>query len=151
MRTKLLTLILLATLGLSACKKQNIKDGTIVSYGTSFGMCIDYCNQSIAIETNKVTFTKIKNGPNPDPKTCQKVIDNEQFKTLTGDIDINKFNKLDEVIGCPDCADGGAEWVEVEQDGKKKRVTFEYGKAPKELKEAVVKFKELKSSFTDCN
>src|SRR6185295_14271553 len=38
------------------------------------------------------------------------------------------FNSLDSVIGCPDCADGGAEWVTVETEGKDRKVLFEYGK-----------------------
>ena len=151
MKTKLFTLMLLASVGLLACKTQSIKESTIVSYGTSFGMCVNYCKQSIVVETTKVTFTKTKNGKIPDPKTCEKVITNEEFKTITAAIDKNKFDKLQEVIGCPDCADGGAEWVEVSQDGKKKRVTFEYGKAPEELKNAVAKLKELKESFANCN
>ncbi|RZL44690.1 MAG: hypothetical protein EOP00_19295 [Pedobacter sp.] len=150
-KLKALSLIILVTMCFTACEKQKINENNIVNYGTSFGMCVEYCNQSISITSAKVTFTKIKNRPTPDTKTCEKTIDNEQFKNLTATIDLGKFDKLDERIGCPDCADGGAEWVEVVRDGKKKRVTFEYGDAPKELAEAVAKFRELKASFANCN
>lgn len=151
MKTKIIALMLLATVSLTACKSQRVNERVTINYGTSFGMCVNYCKQSIAIEFDKITFTKSKNGSNPDPKTCQKAISNEQFETLISDIDMDSFDKLEEVIGCPDCADGGAEWVEIIKDGKRKRVTFEYGKAPKELKVAVAKFKEVKESFSTCN
>jgi hypothetical protein len=31
------------------------------------------------------------------------------------------------VIGCPDCADGGGEWIEVSVAGESHRVTFDNG------------------------
>ncbi|CAF4619589.1 unnamed protein product, partial [Rotaria socialis] len=34
---------------------------------------------------------------------------------------------LDDCIGWPDCAGGGAEWIEVNWSTKSKLVTFEYG------------------------
>ncbi|CAF4279798.1 unnamed protein product, partial [Rotaria sordida] len=33
---------------------------------------------------------------------------------------------LDDRIGCPGCADGGIEWIEVNWSKESKRVTFEY-------------------------
>ncbi|MBN1415243.1 MAG: hypothetical protein JW973_09100 [Bacteroidales bacterium] len=59
----------------------------------------------------------------------------ESFKTA---LDINSFFELPEIIGCPDCADGGAEWVEVELAGSRKhKVTFEYRNESEWLKDYV--------------
>ena len=54
------------------------------------------------------------------------------------------------MVGCPDCADGGAEWISFKLDGKMKEVTYEYGKAPDALKDLVLKLKEIKDGFADC-
>lgn len=43
------------------------------------------------------------------------------------------FDQLSETYGCPDCADGGAEWVEVERSRMGRRVTFEFGKPPERI------------------
>ena len=64
---------------------------------------------------------------------------------------MSKITSLPEVIGCPDCADGGAEWVAVNADGKQYKVTYDYGKTPKELEAVVAKLKVLKDSFNGCN
>ena len=52
---------------------------------------------------------------------------------LTRNIHFDKFIKLDNVLGCPDCADGGGEWVEIKRNGRTYKVTFEYGNEPKDL------------------
>ena len=42
---------------------------------------------------------------------------------------------MPETIGCPDCADGGAEWIEIKlANGEKHKVTFEYMNAPSAFK-----------------
>ena len=51
---------------------------------------------------------------------------------------------------CPDCADGGAEWVELGFENKVKRVTFEYMKEPEELKTLIPSLRELMAGFNDC-
>lgn len=66
-------------------------------------------------------------------------------------MNLNDFFKLSETIGCPDCADGGAEWVEVEYvSGKKHRVTFEYMKEPDELKDYLIGLREQKEKSVKC-
>ena len=46
----------------------------------------------------------------------------QQFISL---IDFGYFQSLDDVYGCPDCADGSAEFIEIIYDGVAKQVTFE--------------------------
>jgi hypothetical protein len=50
----------------------------------------------------------------------------EQWQRLVQLIDVATFSRLEPVYGCPDCADGGAEWIEIEQGEQRNRVTFEY-------------------------
>lgn len=135
----------------SACKKGQIKNLNSIGYGTSFGMCIGYCSNNLTISDLKVVFSKSKNGQAADTKTCTKSISEDDVNAIKDLLNSDKISALPEVIGCPDCADGGAEYVAINADGKQYKITFEYGKAPKELEAAVAKLKALKESFKDCN
>jgi hypothetical protein len=135
----------------SSCEKSGVENPTSISYGTSFGMCVDYCSRTMIIVDQKVSYTKSKHGANPDSKTCIKAISEEEIKAIKSLLQTSKINSLPEVIGCPDCLDGGAEWIEVTTNGKKHRVTFEYKNAPKELKAIADKLGTLSESFQDCN
>jgi len=135
----------------SSCEKSGKKDLTRISYGTSFGMCVDYCVRNMVIVEQQVTYTKSKNGSNPDPKTCTNTISKEELDEIKSLSEASKINSLPGVIGCPDCADGGAEWIEMTTNGKKYKVTFEYNNTPNELKAIAIKLRALATSFKDCN
>lgn len=148
---RLFTPICLLVLAFGSCEKSKTNSVNEIGYGTSFGMCVEYCINDISIDAKKITFSKKKNGANPDTKICAKNITEADVNTLKALVRIDDFEKLPEVIGCPDCADGGAEWVTLRLDGKLKKITFEYGKAPDEVKDLVVKLREIKEGFKDCN
>lgn len=135
----------------SACKKDSIKNLDSISYGSSFGMCIGYCSNTLLISDSKLTFSKSRNGQTPDTRTCTKTISENEVAAIKSELNKSKLTDLPEVIGCPDCADGGAEWIAINADGKQYKVTYEYGKAPKELETVVAKLKVLKDSFNGCN
>ena len=149
---KILPLILfLATMAFASCKNQDLPTNATVKYGTSFGMCVGYCQRELSINGTQATLSLRKNGTNAEQKSCKKQIDEATLTALKSKIDIASLNKLPDVIGCPDCADGGAEFVEVTSNGKTKRITFEYGRAPAELKELVDQLKPIFHSLGDCN
>ncbi|WP_025145242.1 hypothetical protein [Pedobacter jeongneungensis] len=134
-----------------SCKKGNIKNLNSIAYGSSFGMRAGYCSNSLLISDLKLTFSKSKNGQSADTKTCSKTISEADVSAIKNELNISKISNLPEVIGCPDCADGGAEWIAINADGKQYKITYEYGKAPKELEAAVAKLKVLRDGFKDCN
>ena len=150
-RNLILGVLLMALFTFSACEKSKFSDLTVISYGSSFGMCVGYCTNEITISDLKITYSKIQRTPKPDTKNCTKPITAEEVEVIKNLLNSEKIAALPEVIGCPDCADGGAEWVAINADGKNYKVTFEYGKPPKELEAAVAKLKVLKESFKDCN
>lgn len=106
-----------------------------ISSGSQFGMCRGYCyNESIF---KKGTQTSIKRAwsdtiSNPE-KISNKDLPDLTWNKLKGSIKLDEFYKLPEVIGCPDCADGGASWLEIKTADRTHRVTYEYGNIPKEL------------------
>ncbi|MBP7884673.1 hypothetical protein KAZ93_00525 [Patescibacteria group bacterium] len=68
-------------------------------------------------------------------------ISTTQWKTLLDSLDYKKFNALNEVIGCPDCLDGGAEWIEIGD----KKVTFEYGSSIPEISNLIYTLREIRT------
>lgn len=122
-----------------------------LSYGTSFGECLGYCIREIIV-SGGVTFTKsgwLIDEALPD-SSCNIVFIMDPLPAYLEDIDLDEFLAMDETIGCPDCADGGAEWVELGFEDQVKRVTFEYMNEPEELGDVVPELRILMESFNDC-
>ncbi len=151
MKRTLLFITFSAILSFAGCKKDRINNLNSISYGSSFGMCVGYCSNNLLISDLKLTFSKSKNGQTSDTKTCSKTISEADVNAIKNDLNMEKIASLPETIGCPDCADGGAEWIAINADGKQYKITYEYGKAPKELEAAVARLKVLKDGFKDCN
>ncbi len=134
---------------LTGCDKEQLAQEGTIKYGTSFGMCVGFCRNEITISQNNVTLVRRKNATN-ESKTCTQSLSSEQRQQLINKIDLPRFFVLEERYGCPDCADGGAEWIEIEQDGKKHKVTFEYRREPEAVKAYIEDLRQQMSSFTDC-
>ena len=143
----LLGLCAILTLSFSACKKTFDKKTTRITYGYSFGMANSV--QKIQLHADLFTFEQ-KSAAFKLDKRCSQSADEATFKNILNTLDDAGFSKLPETYGCPDCADGGAEFIEIENDGKVQRVTYDYNKAPKELTEAAAKLKLVMASFEDC-
>jgi hypothetical protein len=104
----------------------------MISTGTSFGECAGYCRTALAVEEGgTLRFVESSWDTLNYPLKLQSgTLVADQLACLRAAVerDSAAFRRLDSVIGCPDCADGGAEWIEITHGGTTKRVTFEYGK-----------------------
>jgi hypothetical protein len=160
MKMQLVLLMILSTLFFINCEKVNEltdKQETmrdyIVNYGTSFGMCIGSCRKEMNVEKNTVIFTVYytegRGATGGTPKIYNEVLEATLGNSLLKSINYESFIKLNKVIGCPDCADGGAEWVEILKNGFKHKVTFEFGKAPKEIENLVTILRVKKVYFEE--
>ena len=136
------------------CEKEKM-DNTMqvdyLSYGTSFGECLGYCVREIVV-SGGVTFTKSGwgiEGSLPDT-TCSLVFIMSPLPGYLDDINLDAFLEMNETIGCPDCADGGAEWLELGFENEVKRVSFEYMNEPEELKNLIPSLRETMAGFNDC-
>lgn len=147
----ILVSVLALVFSLTSCEKVNVGNINSIGYGTSFGMCFGYCVNNLAIKDENVVFSKINRSGTPDTKTCTSSLSSSEAKRFKELVSDAKLDKLEKTYGCPDCADGGAEWVSVTSGSKEYKVVFEYGKAPKELEELVVKLRALKDTFNTCN
>ena len=96
----------------------------------------------------KVSF--LKSGRDSVTKVCSKITSDQDWKQLVKSIDYTKFAELDTIVGCPDCADGGAEWVEIKSGNRKHRVVFEYSHAPQATKHYIAALRNELKSFENC-
>jgi hypothetical protein len=126
------------------------KNITRFEYGTDFGRCIGYCTNVMTISNKQIHFKAI----NRNAQTANAVFEKtqklnkkdwQQLKLLTHQ---NAISQLPERIGCPDCADGGSEWVEIHfGPSNTKRILFENGHAPKALEKLVRSFRAMRKNF----
>lgn len=163
MKTKFLFAVFFMTPIFFSCKKENhenietdnkvLKSITSISYGVSFGMCIGYCINKMEIKQTKVILNDSSWNTEEYPaKNCQKSIPAEKWNELVQCADSIAFTRLDSIYGCPDCADGGAEWVEITTPEWKHKVTVDYSgpNRPAVLENLFKKLRELKVSFNGC-
>ena len=132
-------------------KTENTMQVEYLSYGTSFGECLGYCVREVVV-SGGITFTKSgwdMEGSLPD-SSCSLVFIRSPLPDYLDDLNLDDFLEMHETIGCPDCADGGAEWLELGFENEVKRVTFEYMNEPAEFKNLIPSLRELMASFNDC-
>lgn len=114
-----------------------------LKYGNSFGKCIGYCKHDITIKSTMATYTCSGWAPTVQTLTKTDSIKNSTLDSLCR-FNTNSFFNLAETIGCPDCADGGAEWFEIVlTNGKIHRVTFEYYNEPANIKEQIILLRKI--------
>ncbi len=122
-----------------------------IEYGTSFGMCAGYCMKKITISDSKIIFEKKSWNIEEYPiVTITESYNQSDWINLLTKVDYESFQELNPIIGCPDCADGGAEWIELKKlNGEAYKVTFEYGNEPEVLQNFIQDLKELLSSYSE--
>ena len=124
-----------------------------ISSGTSFGKCFGYCQKSINITLNPLEIHSLKQTNSPQFEypmiRKQDSFSLKQWNELLDLVHSKGFRSLDNVIGCPDCADGGAEWIEITWPDINKRVTFQYGKSIEHFQEFIDHLRELRKEYLD--
>jgi hypothetical protein len=133
--TKFASLAALAfALTLSACASAAPQSAgvTRVVSTTSFGMCIGYCRTRLEITEGEAVLIREARGGRgaPDPaqipqrySTPLTPAEWQEIQRLAANVD---FDALPETVGCPDCADGGAEGLTVEGPGGAESVSLEF-------------------------
>jgi len=151
MKTKLYNIILISACILCASCSNEINNKIIqLNYGTSFGECIGYCKHELTIKQDSTTFHCSGWSQQYPALTFHETITPAVWDSVKANLNIKSFFDLQEVIGCPDCADGGAEWLEIKlTNGDIHKVTFEYGNEPALLKNHISWYRE-KLSKNEC-
>lgn len=94
-------------------------DELVIRTGWSFGMCIDNCEGTAEIRQDGASLRVSGRGDATLPQAgAWTPVSATEWESLAA-----RFQTLpDVVVGCPDCADEGREWIEIEHKGSKKRL-----------------------------
>lgn len=120
-----------------------------IKYGTSFGMCSAYCITDLEVTSQHVYISKYGWNNSVTPKSKTNNFDEKAYNALLSKINQSQFLALDPVIGCPDCADGGSEWVEVSIGARTKKVTFEYGATIEGIDDTIKELRSISESISE--
>jgi len=152
MAIKILSIFLFFSFLFTTCIEDN--DNNLISeirYGTSFGMCVGHCKNELTMTQKTSTYRCSGWTEDVTPVTKTEGTNSQIWDSINSGFNLDTFLDLPEVIGCPDCADGGAEWLEVVlSNGETHKVTFEYFNEPEFLKEKIEILRE-KLSENNCN
>jgi len=152
----LLSLLSIFLLVHTACDKPPFDDEVIIKTGTSFGFCWGYCVTETEITSEQMAFerrTQIEANIKEFPTIrCEETTDSSTWNSLLAALnkDSISFFALPDVIGCPDCADGGAEWISITNGVLSKTVTFEHGDNIKEISNLLKQIRNTQRQFEKC-
>jgi hypothetical protein len=117
-----------------------------ITSGTSFGMCAGYCVTELRIDSTSIMLTEASWRTELPARTRTLPLDRREWNRLQTLVDTAAIRLLAGVQGCPDCAAGGAEWIQIETVDPV-RVTFEYGAQLDGIEELQQEIRELRARF----
>ena len=122
----------------------------IAGGGSSFGECGGYCVTELEIVGTAATLRQESNDGEPPRITTGELTVDGQAALTAANSEISGV-EFEEVYGCPDCADGGAEHVAImAPDGSIQKVLFEYGNPPAALTDGSELLRQVTQSLTSC-
>jgi hypothetical protein len=143
--------VVVAALGLAACGSGTIAPAAItkVASTTSFGMCVGYCKTTLEISEKEAVLTREAwgrgAGANLPLERTTAPISAQEWQEIATAAAAAKIDALPERIGCPDCADGGAESLTIEGPGRAKTITFDHGAAIAEAQPLLDRVRALRT------
>ncbi len=145
--------VLFTTL-LFACKtSKNAANGSAtdiisITHGTSFGMCRGYCIHEEEYKMNEIVVShKSWDSVRHKPMVEKIPFGQADFEQLASLLNKKDWEKLEERIGCPDCADRGSEYVIITTKTGTKTVTFDAYTDVPAIQELLVKLRAYKAKF----
>jgi len=118
---------------------------------TSFGMCVGYCRTSLDIHAGEAVLTREPGGRGAPTLQTQRLtlrLTDAEWQQLAALAASSRFDGLPDTIGCPDCADGGAESLAVSAGGHQRKVTFDHGSDIAQLRPLLTRVRELRARLT---
>ncbi len=153
------TVFLMAVLALSACAGAPASPATtpgevrqIVST-TSFGMCVGYCTTRLEIGEERAVLIRQARGGRGAPQELPEqrfttALSDSEWQEIARLAEETSFEGLPPVIGCPDCADGGAESLSIVGEGEPRGVSFEYGADIAQARALLARVRALRERLT---
>ena len=122
---------------------------TKVASTTSFGMCAGYCKTTLEISTTEAVLTREAwgrgAGANLPVQRFTAPLSAQEWGDIAAAAEAAKIDALPERIGCPDCADGGAESLTIVSAKGEKTITFDHGAAIAEAQPLLDRVRALRA------
>ena len=118
--------------------------------GWSFGMCMGYCRADLAIDGDEVVVTGSDRSGQVTLYTNRGTLTSAGRERLDAAVAALSGVPLEDVYGCPDCADGGATYLTISRDGVATHHEMEYGEPPAELADVHELAMSLMASLEAC-
>ncbi|MBI3715462.1 MAG: hypothetical protein HY255_05665 [Betaproteobacteria bacterium] len=119
-----------------------------VRRGQSFGECGSQCWNLIELGRSNGHYSEGTFNRPARPYAFDVNLSPSEWRELEAIAARSPIRKKNETIGCPDCADGGAEWIELAYgDGTKWKVTFDCSSRPPALREIAGKLDQLAAAY----
>lgn len=119
---------------------------------TSFGMCVGYCSTRLEISEGQAVLVRSARGGRgspdlPDQRFTEE-LSKDQWRDIARLAENTKLDGLPPVIGCPDCADGGAESLSIVGSGGSKAISFDHGATIEPAQLLLEKVRALRTRLT---
>ncbi len=143
--------LMVAALGLAACEGGAVKTAAVtkVSSTTSFGMCAGYCKTTLEISEKEAVLTREPWGRGAGSglpvQRLTAPVSAQEWQDIASAAEAAKIDGLPETIGCPDCADGGAESLTIVGAKGTKTITFDHGAAIAEAQPLLDRVRALRT------
>jgi hypothetical protein len=138
-------------LSLTACESGAMKPSAVtkVASTTSFGMCVGYCKTTLEISEKEAVLTREAWGRGAGAilpvQRLTAALSAQEWGDIAAAAEAAKIDALPERIGCPDCADGGAESLTIVSAKGEKTITFDHGAAIAEAQPLLDRVRALRA------
>ena len=118
-------------------------DVSFVEWKSSFGFCAPtaYCTTRLRVTGRQAVLTL--ESRESAPVSIEEQLNAREADSLAEAAARARFEGLPPVIGCPDCADGGAETLTVGAEDEQRTLTFEYNARLDELEPLLGQMRSL--------
>lgn len=138
-------------LSLTACESGAMKPAAVtkVASTTSFGMCAGYCKTTLEVSEKEAVLTREAWGrgasANLPVQRFTAPLSAQEWGDIAAAAEAAKIDALPETIGCPDCADGGAESLTIVSAKGEKTIKFDHGAAIAEAQPLLDRVRALRA------
>ena len=143
-------------LALSACETTTTAPSGVrqVVSTTSFGMCVGYCSTRLEISQAGAVLTRSSRGGRggatlPDQR-FEAPLSASEWQEISALAANARISALPDTIGCPDCADGGAESLTI-AGATERTITFEHGATIAEAQPLLERVRALRERLTPAS
>jgi hypothetical protein len=123
----------------------------LISFGWSFGECWGECRGTLWVEPNGEVSFESRGWDEQIFTVTTGIAHDSTLESIGAAYDALDRPSLQATYGCPDCADGGAEWARFDDDIDPEETTWEWGDPPAPLVDLRAALRTLADALQTCS